>query len=330
MYSCRTSKSWGPDLALSATHYPQRGLTFAVIYGTSNTIEKAILKRLRSVKVEAAHPLLLPGILAEIELARHTQLVEASINEVETKIFELNFASSKPHDYCRSEIERRSESKRTAWLDLSYLRNSLMTWNTQLLRMIEQAATFKPEQYIGPVAWSVTDSKSSLFDFDTSEHIDADEQVMHEEIEEQEDFDEKEKIERVEPRCISQIAMPLDTPCPDPIVPIYQSPDSDTSESEDSQRTRYFEEDAKQIHIKQAYRTSEKIKARLEAIREEYDEKIRDCTMRVDGMAMATQWVSTPCRSSKGCTDSCSPKAKLQSKSQWHRTETRQSCAPSL
>lgn len=38
-----------------------------------------------------------------------------------------------------------------------------------------------------------------------------------------------------------------------------------------------------------------KIKDRVQAIVDEYDEKIRDCTMRVDGMAMATQWVSTCC-----------------------------------
>jgi hypothetical protein len=35
----------------------------------------------------------------------------------------------------------------------------------------------------------------------------------------------------------------------------------------------------------------QRIGARLGAIREDYDEKIRDCDMRVDGMAMATQWV---------------------------------------
>lgn len=38
--------------------------------------------------------------------------------------------------------------------------------------------------------------------------------------------------------------------------------------------------------------TGQKIKDRIQGIIDEYDDKIRDCTMRVDGMAMATQWAS--------------------------------------
>jgi hypothetical protein len=33
------------------------------------------------------------------------------------------------------------------------------------------------------------------------------------------------------------------------------------------------------------------IKDRLGALIEEYDEKIEECSMRVDGMTIATQWV---------------------------------------
>lgn len=39
-------------------------------------------------------------------------------------------------------------------------------------------------------------------------------------------------------------------------------------------------------------RVNMKIRNRLQDIIDEYDDKIRDCTMRVDNMAMATQWVS--------------------------------------
>jgi hypothetical protein len=44
----------------------------------------------------------------------------------------------------------------------------------------------------------------------------------------------------------------------------------------------------------QMRRAGRRIKDRLEAIIDEYEEKIRDCTMRVEGMAMATQWVRHP------------------------------------
>ena len=41
----------------------------------------------------------------------------------------------------------------------------------------------------------------------------------------------------------------------------------------------------------QMRRAGYKIRVRIQEITDEYDNKIRDCTMRVDGMAMATQWV---------------------------------------
>jgi hypothetical protein len=69
---------------MSATHYMQKGLTFAILYGSSFTVERTILERLRHVADEAAHPLLLPGIFAELELVRHTGLVDININEVES------------------------------------------------------------------------------------------------------------------------------------------------------------------------------------------------------------------------------------------------------
>jgi hypothetical protein len=38
--------------------------------------------------------------------------------------------------------------------------------------------------------------------------------------------------------------------------------------------------------------TGYKIESRLMSVRDEYDEKICDCTMRLDGMVMSTQWVN--------------------------------------
>jgi len=44
-------------------------------------------------------------------------------------------------------------------------------------------------------------------------------------------------------------------------------------------------------HTSQMREVGIKVKGRVMAIKDENDEKIRDCSMRVDGMAMATQWV---------------------------------------
>jgi hypothetical protein len=40
-------------------------------------------------------------------------------------------------------------------------------------------------------------------------------------------------------------------------------------------------------------RIGEEIKDRLAAIRDEYDKKIRHCTIRADRKAMAAQWVNS-------------------------------------
>jgi hypothetical protein len=48
-------------------------------------------------------------------------------------------------------------------------------------------------------------------------------------------------------------------------------------------------------NLKRLRRTGQRIKERLLEIIAEYDEKIRDCTMIMDGMTLATQLVSTLC-----------------------------------
>jgi hypothetical protein len=60
----------------------------------------------------------------------------------------------------------------------------------------------------------------------------------------------------------------------------------DLQEDMERDRTRKGLEDNKEIF----QQTGQKIKDRIQGIIDEYDDKIRDCTMRVDGMAMATQW----------------------------------------
>jgi hypothetical protein len=119
---------------MSSTYDPASGLTCAVVYGSTHKTERAILKRLHSIRIEASHPLLLPGIIVELELTRHTELVEASILDVETKML---IADDLKSYATRSKVTGRAQSRTEAWLDLTYLRNSMITWSTQLLKMIE-------------------------------------------------------------------------------------------------------------------------------------------------------------------------------------------------
>lgn len=240
-------------MALSATHFLGDDLTFGILYGCTYAIEKNVLKRLQSITYEAAHPMVLPGIFMEIELSRHTRLVETSVNEVETKIFELNFQSGDVQHYSRAELEKRNIAKRTAWLDLSYLRNSITTWSTQLIPLAERTEELNRQLY--------TSSKyTKTFVFDEM----------------------RSKPEYVVPETKDIQRRPNGTELCEILNTVLSDDDNVTLNCQGPPPM-----------AEQMQKLGKKIKSRIFAIREEYDEKIRDCTMRVDGMAMATQWVRT-------------------------------------
>ena len=177
-------------------------MSLGIFYGSDPTVEASILDRLQYVKMEARHPLLLPGMFAEMELERHKRYTEASIDDLEVKILELNITNDESKSYSQDYLARKNVAKRNAWLDMAYLRNSITTWKVQLERM--------------------------------SEHLD---ELAREDV----------------------------------IKETYKS----------------------SLHMSHSMREiTMKIKARLTAICDEYEEKVRDCTMRLDGMAIATQWVS--------------------------------------
>ncbi|KAH6987183.1 hypothetical protein EDB80DRAFT_178465 [Ilyonectria destructans] len=211
VYNCRSSNAWDMDLALSVTHFPESSLTFAIVYGCTVSIEKEIIKRLSLIKEEATHPALMPGIFAELERSRHMRLVQSKIAVLEMTILEVDHQSDDIDTAHRARVDKRNVKKRTTWLDTTYLRNGLLSWSTQLERMIESLTDLELEPSFrrGPIF-------SRGYDTEVGEFEHARHQGM--------------KI------------------------------------------------------------VGSKIKARLNIIRNEYQDWIRDCTMRVDGMAMATQW----------------------------------------
>jgi len=74
------SYSWRHDLALSATHLCDNGLTFAVIYGCSDQQTKNIIHRLQNSGDAVSHPLLIAGIFAELERERLLNRVEGLVD----------------------------------------------------------------------------------------------------------------------------------------------------------------------------------------------------------------------------------------------------------
>jgi hypothetical protein len=254
VYNCRTSNSWPSDMALSATHLRSSGMTCAVMYGCTQSIEQSLLRRLAGLEHRACHPMIMPGIFAEMELLRHVGLVEATIVDIETKIFRLDFGANGIEAIDRKEMNKRNIQKREAWLDASYLKNSLVTWNVQITKMASHAEEIssglrsiqrRPEVKGGQEASSDTSTSSSQT-WTKDDESDGEEWY----------------------RCGEDAQKPAnDSPAAGgPKNPLVLNNMADAAE---------------------------KIKSRLATIHDEYEEKIRDCNMRIDGMAMATQWVRT-------------------------------------
>lgn len=228
------------DLALTATYFPHSGLTFAILFGCPLSVEEEIVRRLSFATAEASHPLLLPGIFAELERNRHITLVEATIDELETRIFELDFQPSEMEGMPDSEAKKRNQAKRSAWLDTTYLRNGLVSWRTQLAKLGQHADELK-EMVFKPMY-----SKEAPF---------------HEKLVQEMDRGEMSKQDR---------------------QPYEQQYEGSMVQQEP------------EVVRERLRRVGDKIYGRIQAIIDEYDDKIRDCTMRVEGMAMATQWVCSP------------------------------------
>jgi hypothetical protein len=271
------------DLAYTSTYFPHCGLTFAVLFGCTLSIEGEVLRRLGSglSVAEAAHPLLVPGIMVELERSRHIHVVEATIDHLESKIFELN-ASSKVQDLLESETEKRNEEKRSAWLDTTYLRNGLISWNTQLAKIATHADALVntvsgregaqsqtiPAEHVGPP--NELDNRKSK-----------DPDNLYDIVDEDSDG--------------SMVSLKL--------MKEYVNMEHETTNDVESigscqemirSGKSYDSTYGSLVPVEQFVRVGHKISDRIQSIIDEYDDKIRDCTMRVDGMAMATQWVPSP------------------------------------
>jgi hypothetical protein len=268
--NCCTPGHWASDLALPVTHYPHQGLTFVVLYGIFATIERGVLRRLQHIGEEAGHPMLLPGIVAELELKRHTRVVERGINYVEARIFELNFQSTNAKILTRSQIDIRNDLKRTSWLDLTYLRNSLSTWTAQLQKMAAIANSHDIDGSRPREMFPTTEGTSY-----TELYRDCENEQLSEYLN---DFKSREA--------------PVRSPIAPQLAGQGKHPDTPDSEKTCLGPGRVDTQEFDSKYQSKMFTTGNKIKPRLDPIIDNYDEKIRDCTMRVDGMAMATQWVN--------------------------------------
>lgn len=126
------------DLAYTATFFPHCRLTFGILFGCPFSTEKQIVNTLSYATADVAHPLLVPGIFAELERTRQIHTIESAIDnpgKVETWILTVDPSPEEMDAMSASMKEADNQAKRTQWLDTTYLRDQLINWNTQLKKI---------------------------------------------------------------------------------------------------------------------------------------------------------------------------------------------------
>ncbi|KAI1145058.1 hypothetical protein F4825DRAFT_444849 [Nemania diffusa] len=240
IFNCRTSNAWSMDLALTVTYFPHCNLKFAVVFGCDMLVEEEILNRLILAGNDTSHPLLLAGIVTEIERRRHVHIVDDIVDEVEARIFQLEVRPDAENGLTATEMEKLHQEKRSAWLNITYIRNCLVSWRQQLENLILQVEEL---DRLLPPGYKWLDNSSAPVSHAPGGHpITSETQNAN----------------------LTQA------------VPTLLCPASSLSQH-------------RQL-VDEYLTTGYKVKSRIRAIIEEYDDKIRDCSLRIDGMAMATQW----------------------------------------
>ncbi|KAH6977455.1 hypothetical protein BKA56DRAFT_674268 [Ilyonectria sp. MPI-CAGE-AT-0026] len=137
LLTCRTSPAWSNDVAMTLTHSPQTKTTFAIVFGCSEMQRRQIEGRLKGVTPMAlAHPMLLPGILAELERKRLTGLVEYTLDR-----FTLRAGGTSMVAGGRVGTLHMSEEQMGQYLELCYesqsLAKEIKSVKRQLFKMMQ-------------------------------------------------------------------------------------------------------------------------------------------------------------------------------------------------
>ena len=188
--------------------------------------------------------------------------------------------------------QRQNKAKREAWLDTVYLKNSLLTWKTQIRNMVAHSRELEvalPTVSIRTLSWGAVSEMST-----SSEESDSSERTLVEKSARSEDHREIESEYEPSPVSDGKCSVYQDTEGITLDSKVGTDGDSKADRSTDhilSLKERKKMQDEREEVLRT---TGRRIQGRLSTIQDEYEDWVRDCSMRVEGMAMAAQWVSFP------------------------------------
>ena len=139
VYCCRTSSTWPNDLAVSSSFNPKTGFTAALVLGCDKNLMESISMRIYNSESTSTHPLLIMGILAEIERERHTELVRDKVFHLLKSVY----AMSNTGQISATSTLRKENYSVDLWIKMSQLRIGLESWKMQLQKMITSIDEFE-------------------------------------------------------------------------------------------------------------------------------------------------------------------------------------------
>lgn len=141
-------------MAASVTYFPDRSFSYAVIYGCPTTsdsrrhlpVMQRISGRLDSAGDTICHPMLIPGIFAEIERERQIALVSKhqtallrTVTHLSNQLHWKEIPAVRGDNEAAGDANDRQSDEyyMEPWLHVSHLKNGLENWKEQLLKMVE-------------------------------------------------------------------------------------------------------------------------------------------------------------------------------------------------
>ncbi|KAK8867726.1 hypothetical protein PGQ11_006304 [Apiospora arundinis] len=140
--TARTVSFASQDLALSGTYHLEHGLSLGLVFGCTKESTRQIISRLKKVSPEQSHPMLMAGILFELERKRLEECVERLTDD-----FALTSAEDRPLDLDMGRNEMISYLKKC--YRSRELGNEINTLKRQLRNLIEETGAFDETIVVG-------------------------------------------------------------------------------------------------------------------------------------------------------------------------------------
>lgn len=123
-------------MGMTGTFHRKSGFTSCIVFGCDEDTSEAIAARIENSEEASTHPLLMMGILAEIERERHLALVKDKVHALLQRVYSLS------HQEQISETSVLGDENYSvdSWYGVSQLRSGLETWKEQLQKMISHVS----------------------------------------------------------------------------------------------------------------------------------------------------------------------------------------------